>query len=41
MALRIVPVVLIALLGVVHSQMWFGRGSLPDVTAMQRKLDQQ
>ena len=41
MALRIVPVVLIALLVVVHSQMWFGRGSLPDVAAMQRKLDQQ
>ena len=41
MVRRIVPGVLIALLGVVHAQMWFGGGSLPDGAAMQRKLDQQ
>ncbi|MEZ5608315.1 MAG: septum formation initiator family protein [Burkholderiaceae bacterium] len=41
MTQRIVPVVLIALLGVVHAQLWFGRGSLPEVTGLQRSLDEQ
>ncbi|MDO5692164.1 MAG: septum formation initiator family protein [Pseudomonadota bacterium] len=38
---RIVPAVLIVLLVVVQAQLWVGRGSLPNVTALQRKLDQQ
>ena len=38
---RIVPVVLIALLVVVQAQLWTGRGSLLNVAALQRKLDQQ
>ena len=38
---RIVPAVLLVLLVVVHTQLWVGRGSLPNVTALQRKLDQQ
>jgi cell division protein FtsB len=38
---RIVPAVLLVLLVVIHAQLWVGRGSLPNVTALQRKLDQQ
>lgn len=32
---------LIALLLIVHAQLWFGRGSLGNVSEMQRKLDAQ
>ena len=38
---RIVPAVLIVLLVIIHAQLWVGRGSLPNVAARQRKLDQQ
>ena len=38
---RIVPFVLIVLLVVVHAQLWVGRGSLPSVTSLQHRLDQQ
>ena len=38
---RIVPAILIALLLIVHAQLWFGRGSIGNVTEMQRKLDAQ
>lgn len=38
---RIVPAILIALLLVVHGQLWFGRGSIGNVAAMQEKLDQR
>lgn len=38
---RLVPAVLIALLLVVHAQLWFGRGSVGSVAAMQQKLDAQ
>lgn len=38
---RIIPVILIALLAVVHAQLWFGRGSVASVNEMQRKLDAQ
>lgn len=41
MSNRVVPAVLIALLVVIHAQMWFGRGSVPNVTALQRKLNEQ
>jgi cell division protein FtsB len=41
MITRIVPVVLIALLVVIHAQLWIGRGSLPNVTALQHKIDVQ
>ena len=41
MSNRAIPAVLIVLLVVVHAQLWFGRGSLPNVTSLQRKLDQQ
>ena len=38
---RLVPAILIALLLIVHAQLWFGRGSVGSVSAMQRKLDAQ
>lgn len=38
---RVIPAVLIALLAALHAQLWFGRGSLPDVAQMQSKLDAQ
>jgi cell division protein FtsB len=38
---RVVPAVLIALLLVVHAQLWFGRGSVGNVAQMQRKLEDQ
>ncbi len=41
MASRIVPVLLIALLAVVHAQLWFGRGSVGNVATLQRKLEGQ
>ena len=41
MACRVVPALLIALLAVVHVQLWFGRGSVAAVGEMQRKLQQQ
>ena len=41
MSNRAVPAVLIVLLVVVHAQLWFGRGSVPNVTSLQRKVDQQ
>lgn len=41
MGSRIVPAVLVALLLIVHAQLWFGRGSVGNVGDMQRKLDAQ
>ena len=37
MGIRLVPVVLLALLVALHAQLWLGRGSLPQVAAMQQK----
>jgi cell division protein FtsB len=39
MSNRIVPAILIALLVILHAQLWFGRGSLVHVGQMQAKLD--
>lgn len=41
MANRLVPALLIALLAVVHAQLWFGRGSIGDVATLQRKVQEQ
>ena len=38
---RLVPAFLIALLVIVHAQLWFGRGSVGEVRHMQQKLDEQ
>ena len=41
MGQRIVPVALLALLVMLHAQLWFGRGSLPTVTRMTEQLNAQ
>ena len=38
---RLVPIVLIALLAIVNAQLWFGRGSLPNVAKLERDLQTQ
>jgi cell division protein FtsB len=38
---RVVPALLIVLLIIVHAQLWVGRGSLPSVNEMQRRLSEQ
>jgi cell division protein FtsB len=38
---RFIPAVLIALLLIVHAQLWFGRGSIGNVASLQHKLDAQ
>jgi cell division protein FtsB len=39
MSNRVVPAILIALLVIVHAQLWFGRGSIGHVSQMQSKLN--
>ena len=41
MGKRIIPAILIALLLIFQAQLWFGRGSLPDIAQMQGRLDLQ
>ena len=41
MTSRVVPAVLIVLLVVIHAQMWFGRGSVPNVAGLERRLELQ
>ncbi len=38
MSTRLVPAVLLTLLAIFHAQLWFGRGSLGHVSAMQLQL---
>ena len=38
---RAVPLALIALLMILHGQLWFGRGSVPNVAQMQEKIRAQ
>ena len=38
---RLVPAALIALLVIVHAQLWFGRGSVSSVARMTEQLDAQ
>jgi cell division protein FtsB len=38
---RLVPAILIALLLIVHAQLWFGRGSVGNVATMHGKLEAQ
>ena len=38
MSHRVVPALLIALLLVLHAQLWFGRGSVPQVNRMKTEL---
>jgi len=39
MGKRIVPVLLVALLLIIHAQLWTGRGSIGNVGEMQRRLE--
>jgi cell division protein FtsB len=39
MSARIIPAILIALLLILHAQLWFGRGSLWQVSQLQGKLN--
>ena len=41
MGSRLVPAFLIALLVILHAQLWFGRGSVPNVSQMQQQLADQ
>lgn len=38
---RVVPAALIILLVILHGQLWYGRGSLPNVSRLVRQLDAQ
>jgi cell division protein FtsB len=38
---RLIPAILLLLLALVHAQLWFGRGSVGNVAAMQQKLEAQ
>ena len=38
---RFVPAALVALLVLFHGQLWMGRGSVPNVQDMQRRLNEQ
>ena len=41
MGKHFVPAALIALLVILHAQLWFGRGSVPNVSLLVRKLETQ
>jgi cell division protein FtsB len=41
MSKRFVPILLIALLVILHGQLWFGRGSVPNVSKLQSALEVQ
>ena len=41
MGTRIVPAVLITLLVILHAQLWFGRGSVPNVSKLTGQLEAQ
>ena len=39
MGSRAVPAILLTLLVIIHAQLWFGRGSVPNVAKLQREID--
>jgi cell division protein FtsB len=41
MGQRLVPAALITLLVIIHAQLWFGRGSVPNVSRMVTELETQ
>ncbi|MDD0812781.1 septum formation initiator family protein [Curvibacter sp. RS43] len=41
MGVRLLPVLLLAVLGLLHAQLWLGRGSIPNVAGLQQKIDEQ
>lgn len=38
---RLIPAILITLLVVLHGQLWFGRGSVPNVALLQSEINTQ
>jgi cell division protein FtsB len=38
---RAIPALLVALLVILHAQLWLGRGSIPNVASLQNKLSTQ
>ncbi len=38
---RVTPLALIALLVILHAQLWYGRGSIPNVASMTQQLAEQ
>ncbi len=38
---RFTPLALIALLAILHAQLWYGRGSIPNVASMTQQLAEQ
>ena len=38
---RVLPLILVALLAIIHAQLWFGRGSVPAVASMTDQLTEQ
>ena len=41
MRTRLAPLALLTLLAILHAQLWIGRGSAPNVSALTRELGQQ
>ena len=41
MGARFVAVLLLVLLGIVHAQLWWGRGSVPQVNGLRQELAEQ
>lgn len=41
MSNRLVPIALIALLVILHGQLWFGRGSVPNVAKLQSQVNEK
>ncbi|HWI83596.1 cell division protein FtsB [Ramlibacter sp.] len=41
MGKRLLPLLLIGLLALIHAQLWFGRGSVRNVSALQQQLEAQ
>ncbi len=39
MGKRLIPAILIALLAIIQAQLWFGRGSIGNVSSMKQKLE--
>jgi cell division protein FtsB len=35
---RAIPALLVALLVILHAQLWLGRGSIPDVSSLQQRV---
>jgi len=38
---RLIPLALVALLAILHGQLWVGRGSIPNVSAMTQQIATQ